>query len=398
MSSRGRGGPRRRPADDDEDVEALLEDVEELAVKDADAAGPADDDEDDGVDLGDDGIEEEEGGDGDDEDEEDEGPGRRPLVAKGPDISARQLRGHGDAVYCLAVSHDGQRVLSGAGDDAARIWDLRTGTCEHVLSGHTESINACGWNHNDTLVATGALDGGIRVWSAATGECLCVLEGPGSEVNFIAWHPRGDVLAAGSADTTVWMWAIKSKVAAGSSTAASASAGGAPTAAPVPLSASADVMQVFVGHEGEVLCGSWTSSGKGLLTGDSEGSMRLWNPKSGSAVVQFTGRDGHEGPVNALWISRDKPIFVSASQDGCARIVNFATGKTLAVLRHLWRGPKPEDKDKDGDAAAPEAAADAAKGGAGAGAGAAAAAGATGSAAVERSGDDEGEEHPSIEW
>lgn len=387
MSSRGRGGgSRRRAADEEEDVDALLEDVEELAVKDADATGPADDDEDDGVDLGDDEADDGDGGE-EDEDEEDEGPGRRPLVAKGPDMSARQLTGHGDAVYCLAVSHDGQRVLSGAGDDAARIWNLRTGACEHVLSGHTESINACGWNHNDSLVATGALDGGIRVWSAATGECLCVLEGPGGEVNFVAWHPRGDVLAAGSADTTVWMWAITSKVAAGSSASA---AGGASAAPPVPLSASADVMQVFVGHEGEVLCGSWTSSGKGLLTGDSEGSMRLWNPKSGSAIVQFSGRDGHEGPVNALWISRDKPIFVSASQDGCARIVNFATGKTLAVLRHLWRGPKPDEKAeakaKEAEEAAAAAAA-AAEGGAGAGA-----------PAVERKGDDEGEEHPSIEW
>ncbi len=48
--------------------------------------------------------------------------------------------------------------------------------------------------------------------------------------------------------------------------------------------------QVFAGHEGEVSCGAFAGqAGKLVVTGSSDGTARLWNPKSGRCIQTFEG-------------------------------------------------------------------------------------------------------------
>ena len=49
-------------------------------------------------------------------------------------------------------------------------------------------------------------------------------------------------------------------------------------------------MTVFAGHEGEVTCGTFCSTGGRMVaTGSADGTARLWNPKSGRCVQTFGG-------------------------------------------------------------------------------------------------------------
>ena len=91
-------------------------------------------------------------------------------------------------------------------------------------------------------------------------------------------------------------------------------------------------MQVFVGHEGEVTCGCWTGTGKAIATGDSEGTLRVWNPKTGAASMVFSGRDWHEGPINAVAASAEKALVGTASQDGTAIVVNLVLALNRMAL------------------------------------------------------------------
>lgn len=43
--------------------------------------------------------------------------------------------------------------------------------------------------------------------------------------------------------------------------------------------------KVFAGHEGGVSCGMFSSDGKYVITGGEDGTVRVWNPKKGSARV-----------------------------------------------------------------------------------------------------------------
>jgi WD40 repeat protein len=47
------------------------------------------------------------------------------------------LRGHTDRVNSVAVSPDGQYVISGSWDKTVKIWDRMTGECVTSLESHT---------------------------------------------------------------------------------------------------------------------------------------------------------------------------------------------------------------------------------------------------------------------
>jgi WD40 repeat protein len=53
-------------------------------------------------------------------------------------------------------------------------------------------------------------------------------------------------------------------------------------------------MQSFFGHHDSVTCGRFTPDGKGLVTGSLDGTVRMWNPRSGECTqkVRNKGKRG----------------------------------------------------------------------------------------------------------
>jgi len=54
----------------------------------------------------------------------------------------RTLRGHTDWVSAVAVTSDGQRIVSASWDQTLRMWDLGSGQVLSVLEGHTRGVRA----------------------------------------------------------------------------------------------------------------------------------------------------------------------------------------------------------------------------------------------------------------
>jgi angio-associated migratory cell protein len=55
------------------------------------------------------------------------------------------------------------------------------------------------------------------------------------------------------------------------------------------LTAGGQCVQVFAGHDGKVSCGMFTQDGKQIVTGGDDGTVRVWNPKSGACKHVFEG-------------------------------------------------------------------------------------------------------------
>lgn len=96
--------------------------------------------------------------------------------------------------------------------------------------------------------------------------------------------------------------------------------------------ATGTLMGVFAGHGGEVTCGKFTYDGKRVITGSSDCSVRVWNPKDQSTSMVFTGRDFHSAPVNAVTTKFDSQakvdtLVLSGGQDNMAFLMNLNTGK-----------------------------------------------------------------------
>lgn len=59
---------------------------------------------------------------------------------------------------CLAVSPDGDCIISGAEDKTVKVWRISTLECFKTLQGHKEEVTAVAISPDGKLLATASLD------------------------------------------------------------------------------------------------------------------------------------------------------------------------------------------------------------------------------------------------
>jgi WD40 repeat protein len=89
------------------------------------------------------------------------------------------LQGHKGDILALALSPDGSRLVSGARDHTARVWDLATGRMISVIFDRDDEIFAVAISPDGRRIAT-ATQAKLRIWDVATG----------TEVKELASGPR----------------------------------------------------------------------------------------------------------------------------------------------------------------------------------------------------------------
>src|SRR6516225_105016 len=113
-----------------------------------------------------------------------------------------QLTGHGGPVRAIAISSDGNSVLSGSFDTAAIRWSLKTESAEQVLRFHSDAVNAVAFL-GDGRMATAGADGKIALWTPGRPQPDQVFEGHTAPIAGLAVSPDGSRLASASWDHTV---------------------------------------------------------------------------------------------------------------------------------------------------------------------------------------------------
>ncbi|PCH39459.1 WD40 repeat-like protein [Wolfiporia cocos MD-104 SS10] len=71
--------------------------------------------------------------------------------------------GHKDYVLSVAVSHDGQWVVSGSKDRGVQFWDAKTATAHCMLQGHKNSVISIDLSPAGSILATGSGDWQARI-------------------------------------------------------------------------------------------------------------------------------------------------------------------------------------------------------------------------------------------
>ena len=132
------------------------------------------------------------------------------LTQSFPFIPFLREKGHSGWVNSVAITPDGERVVTGSWDETIKIWDMQSGECLDTLEGHSGWVNSVAITPGGERVVTGSSDNTIKIWDIQSGECLDTLEGHLSGVISVAITPDGERVVTGSWDGTIKIWDMQS--------------------------------------------------------------------------------------------------------------------------------------------------------------------------------------------
>ncbi|KAH9002381.1 hypothetical protein EDB86DRAFT_3074161 [Lactarius hatsudake] len=209
----------------------------------------------------------------------------------------------GGGVLSIALSPDGQRIVSGSDDRTIRVWNAMTGeTVAGPFNGHTGSVWSVAFSPDGQRIVSSSDDQTICVWNAMTGETVAgPFIGHTHWVLSVAFSPDGQRIVSGSDDRTIRVWNATT---------------GETVAGP------------FTGHYGSVLSVAFSPDGQRVISGSDDRTILVWNATTGETVAgPFTG---HTDSVRSVAFSPDGQRIVSGSRDGTIRVWNATTGETVA--------------------------------------------------------------------
>jgi cytochrome c len=195
------------------------------------------------------------------------------------------LTGHGGPVRAIAISSDGNSVLSGSFDTAAIRWSLKAESAEQVLRFHSDAVNAVAFL-KDRRMATAGADARIAIWTQGRQQPDQVFEGHRGAIVSIAVSPDGARLASASWDHTVRIWSLGD-----------------------------GRQQVLEGHAQNVNGVAFSPDGRSLVSVGYDRELRIWPLMGGTSNVITLA-----SPLNAVAVAPDGEI-VTGGADGKLRFL-----------------------------------------------------------------------------
>lgn len=220
------------------------------------------------------------------------------------------IKRHKKPVTSVAFTPNGRTLASGSYDGTIQVWSLAEPRAEPlVFKGHEDGVSTIAFAPDGEILASGNYDGTIRVWSLAepNKEALVFKERIydadtdfTSAVTHVTFTPDSKTLLSGSEDGTIRLWSLTES---NHQPVVLKQRGMTPVFAPdgKTLASVADGIElwslsepyreavVLKWHEDDVGISSrsiaFTPNGEMLVSGHSDGTIRLWNLKTEELLI-----------------------------------------------------------------------------------------------------------------
>ncbi len=167
----------------------------------------------------------------------------------------RTYEGHGDSVYGLALSPDGQTLATGSYDQKVKLWSTATGAETAVLTGHNGAVFGLSFRPDGKVLASASADRTVKLWEMPSGKRLDTFSQPLKEQTLVVFSPDGKTVAAAGVDSRIRVWSVSARAVEGSN----------------------KLLRTRFAHEGSLLGLIYAADGKSLASSASDRTVKLWN-------------------------------------------------------------------------------------------------------------------------
>ncbi|MGV4926691.1 hypothetical protein K2224_33610 (plasmid) [Streptomyces sp. BHT-5-2] len=214
-----------------------------------------------------------------------------------------RLTGHTGPVNGVAIAPDGTWLATTGNDKTVRIWDRTTGKEIARLTGHTGPVNGVAIAPDGTWLATTSKDGTVRIWDRANGRETARFPGATVSTGPVAIAPDGAWFATTSDTGTVRIW---------------------------DRATGQETVHV-TGHPGWVHVAAIAPDGTWFATtGGYNATVWIWDRATGQEIACLVG---HTGRVTRVALSPDGAWLATASDDGTVRVWDPKSGRAITMMR-----------------------------------------------------------------
>ena len=280
----------------------------------------------------------------------------------------------------LAFSEDGS-LLAAGNPSGVRLWRWKD-DCPSVLEGHGDYVYRTAYHPDGSLIASGGYFARVYLWDALTGEPMANWVA-GLPKNFLGFTPDGSRLVVGNlfipstGTVPVALWdphaacrlneprtAVDQpffekfdiekdetvlhflRGVTGGSKVVAFGAGEFPSSSSdrtlivdfrgnqrsfcLRSLETGERLREFGSHDAEILAGAFSPDGRRILSGDSEGVIKVWDLASGDEVATL---EGHTREVYTITYSPDGSRIASSGNDATIIVWDAETLEQVLLLR-----------------------------------------------------------------
>ncbi|OUL21497.1 hypothetical protein BV372_31650 [Nostoc sp. T09] len=210
------------------------------------------------------------------------------------DISAGKYLGklskHSTVIYALAIHPNGESFFSTDGNGCIKVWRWNWGGEIATLEGHSRSIYALCISPDGKLLISGGEDRIIRIWEINSRREIWKLQGHSHSIRSLAVSPDGRYLVSGS-DQRIKIWDMQT----------------------------GEQLFSFYGHADWVRSIVFSLNSQTFLTAGDQ-NIKAWDVASGKKIFSF---QAHTGAIRSLALSADGQTLVSGSVDHKVKVWRF---------------------------------------------------------------------------
>lgn len=260
----------------------------------------------------------------------------------------RVFKGHSGKVMAAAFSPDSRFCLSGSRDSTVRLWDVTTGQLIRLLGKHRHDVRAVSFSSDGRFAISGGLDSVINFWDIGKGSLSRTLQSNDGIQN-LAVSANGKYIVSNGYPPTIWNTgdgvrvdkfkcnSIKSRTASFSQDGRFVFAEDVnKTIYQLDAETGAEIQRFEKGHTISVINALAVSpDGKYLLSGGEGRFVNLWETATGRLIRKFSG---NYDDATSVQFTRDGLYAVYAGYDGTVRFWDVQTGAEVITLLNFKDG------------------------------------------------------------